>query len=73
MRKLVIAASLLALFSNASLALAAEQADYEAQCRKWAQEDEVPADQLQEYLARCIEDAKASAAEDAKAAQTPAE
>ena len=72
MRTLVIAASLLALFSTAPVALA-EEADLEAQCRKWAQEDEVAADQLQDYLARCIEDAKASAAEDAKQAQTPAE
>lgn len=68
MSKVVFAAALLAAFSLAP-AVHADEADYEAKCRAWAQEDEVAADHLADYLARCVEDLKISAAEDAKEAE----
>ena len=62
MSKVVITVALLAALSMAPLAHANE-AEYDAQCRKWAQEDEVAADQLNDYVARCIEDQKGAAGE----------
>lgn len=61
MRKFVIA---IALLAHAGPPLAfSEGYDYEAPCRIWAQEDEVPADQVEDYVAACVEEQKANAME----------
>lgn len=54
MPKVVFAAALLAAFALSPLY--ADEAEDEAQCRTWAQEDEVPTDQLDGYMVRCMED-----------------
>jgi hypothetical protein len=38
--------------------------DVEARCRQWAQEDQVPADEIRDYVAQCVEDQRSSGALD---------
>lgn len=67
MPKFIIATVLVAL--AASPAALAAQADYEEQCRVWAQEDEVDADQVEDYVAECLEEQRANAAENSSEQQ----
>ncbi len=61
-----IAAAVMAVtVSTAALAAIDEEqmAAFEADCRKYAQEDGVAADQLEEYLASCMQDLAAAQSE----------
>ena len=42
-------------------AMAASTATYEAECKRYAVEDEVPADELADYMAQCVADMAAAA------------
>ena len=54
---IVAAALAVAISGSASAAIDEEQmASFEADCRSYAQEDGVADDQLEEYLAQCVQD-----------------
>jgi hypothetical protein len=59
------AAAALLLVSFGSFA----EDDIEARCNQWAQEDKVPADEMQDYMAQCIEDQRDSGAVDSSSDQ----
>ena len=64
MRKLVITLAAMSLLAGSAAALAAKDTeDFDAKCRKWAEEDGVPKEELAEYLKQCIEDLKSPAPE----------
>lgn len=63
MPKVVITAAMLATLLLAP-ALHANDAENEALCRKWAQEDEVAQEYIATYLADCAEDLRRTASEE---------
>jgi len=63
--QLIAAAALAAALSVTGLAVA-EDDDRMAECKAYAEEDGVPADEMDDYLAQCMEDKAASESEDAK-------
>ena len=54
------AAAALLLVSVGSFA----EDDIQARCSQWAQEDKVPADEMQDYMAQCMEDQRDTGAAD---------
>ncbi|MGB0722129.1 MAG: hypothetical protein ACPGU7_06995 [Gammaproteobacteria bacterium] len=44
-----------------TLPVAQASDDYTAQCKEQAKSDEIPADEMKEYIAECVADLKASA------------
>ena len=56
MKLQLIAAAALATAFTVSTPAVADEADLKAECAKYAQEDGVPADEMQEYLAQCMKD-----------------
>ena len=66
MKLQLIAAAVLATAFTVSTPTVAEEADLKAECAKYAQEDGVPADEMQEYLAQCMKDMASADSEDAK-------
>ena len=55
---MIAAAALVAVFYGGALSAADEDqmAAFEAECEKYAQEDGVAADELDEYLSQCVQD-----------------
>jgi len=66
MKLQLIAAVALAAAFSATVPAAAEETESKAECARYAQEDGIPADEMQEYLAQCMEDMASAQSEDAK-------
>lgn len=66
--QLLAAMALVAAFSVTALAAAEEPqaVDFKAECRKYAQEDGVSADEMESYITQCMEDMAAVQSESGK-------
>lgn len=54
----IVAASIAALFTLSAYAEVneAQMAEFESECKKYAVEEEVPADEMKDYVAQCVQD-----------------
>jgi len=64
MKKSLIGAALLGLLLATGSVFAAD--DAEARCREFAQEEGVKADEMDDYMAQCIEDQRAAESEESE-------
>ncbi len=62
----IIAAAVLVLASSAMMADGhkAKMAEYQADCKRYAQDDGIEADMLKDYIAQCVQDLKDAETED---------
>ncbi len=73
--KLIVAAALAAVFSVSAQAEMddAQKEAFEKDCKSYAAEEAVPADEMEGYIAQCVQDLAAAEAEGANESSEPSE
>ena len=68
MKKIAVAAVIAAVI--ASPGVLADDAEYREQCKKYAQEEGVPAEEMKQYIKDCVSDLKGSESESESAEES---